>query len=597
MPNPISVGIDLGTTFSAVAFVNENEQAEIIVNMADENKSSIPSVVHYESDTSIVVGQAALDEAEIYPDKTVQFVKRYVGEDYAPPSGVPETETPVKVQARILSAIKKYVEEHENAYQIRNAVVTVPAYFDFNKHNLTRQAAQIAELDVLGIINEPMAAAIYYCYNQPVENQNILVYDLGGGTFDSVIIRYRVENDQNMITTIASDGNHQLGGYDWDMELMSHLFDEAKKQRPDISISYSQISPDDRRRLLNTANKLKKKLGDVNNGTVSVKIAGETAKINVTRDKFEELTHDLLMRTGKKVDAVLKQAKNSDGSSMTESDIDLVLLVGGSTFMPMVQNYVRDKFGAEKVKLNNPNLAVAYGAAIYAYEMDKFMYIPPVQDPAPSPLPGGDSEHDEFTHTEEQGSGEISKGKKPPLLIKGQATHSVGIIVYTGERPFLNNLIFKGDSYTAQEPLTVVEDNFVAANDNAFVARFFGNTRAERLCKPLELCESDEEYIDSNADYLIEVKREDNAEGGFVSLRSVDQMTFCGNLSFEDERIREGDPIKVTLFANEDGIKATVEHIPTMTVKDIEFQNKDTLTPEEIAHEQMKSRNVTISLA
>ena len=327
----ISVGIDLGTTFSVAAHVNEHGIVQEIVDQSRENKVNIPSVVYYQNENTVFVGEAAAQEMEAYPDKVIRSAKRFMGEDFIPPAGVPQDETPVKFQAKVLRAIKQYVEEHEIGYKIKNAVITVPAYFDDMKINLTKDAAARADIDVLGIINEPMAAAIYYCENTVPQNQKFLVYDLGGGTFDVVIIEYRINADgKNEIATLGQSGNHQLGGDDWNRDLMAFLLDEARKKDPSVPSSLTDMDPHERQKLWVKADQAKLSLTKNLQRDVVVTINGINFEITVTRSDFERVTKERLDETGERVDRVLREC------SLSEDDIDLVLLVGGSTFMPMV---------------------------------------------------------------------------------------------------------------------------------------------------------------------------------------------------------------------------------------------------------------------
>ena len=569
MANQISVGIDLGTTFSAAAFINDNGQPEIIVNQSKNNAVNLPSVVFYQSESSITVGEGAFGEAQLEPDKVIQFGKRYMGLDFPPDSPQPYGETPVKFQSKILAAVKKYVEEHANDYEIKNAVITVPAYFDFNKRNLTRDAAEIAEIEVLGIINEPEAAAIYYCSNYGEENQKFLVYDLGGGTFDSVIIDYQVGDEGAKIVTLASDGNHQLGGHDWDRHLVTLLFEKAKEQNTDIlASSLAELDPDDRQMLWEKANDLKIILSDNEVKTVPLRIEGCPAKVTVTRAEFEILTKNLLDETGKKVDSVLRQA------GLTESDIDLVLLVGGSSFMPAVQNYVRDKFGADKVKLNNPNLAVAYGAAIYAHNMDYYKSIS--EDPIPVPPSQGEVDWPEEQITSRPDIGIIGPGEVVHI-----ASHSVGVRASVGDSIYVVNMIYVGD----QLPIDVSRDTFISPSDGGFAAVFYQNTCSKKIT-PMEECESMSEYLSINADAFVHVEknREEDITGPettFRAIKSTDELTYLGELLFEDDRIRASDPIKVTLRASQEGIFAVVEHIPTEWPQEIPLVNERSMTDDE----------------
>ena len=551
MPNPISVGIDLGTTFSVAAYVNENGQPQVIYNQSQNNAVNIPSVVCYASDTNIVVGEAALSEAEITPEKVIRSAKRFIGEAFTPPAGVPQDETPVKFESKVLAAIKKYVEAQD--FEIRNAVITVPAYFDFNKIELTKQAAKIAGIDVLGVINEPMAAAIYYCMNQKPENQKLLVYDLGGGTFDSVIIECRMENEVLNIVTLASDGNHQLGGDDWDRCLMSLLLKLAHEKNSDIPSDVSELEPEDRQMLWQKANEIKANLSDKEEKNTVLKINGtRVTDLLVTREDFKNETEHLLRQTGRKVDCVLEQAK------LSEKDIDLVLLVGGSTFMPMVQEYVRERFGADKVKLNAPNLAVAYGAALYASNIVAYG------------TGEGNTETGTTLGTTPVGGG-LTKNK---INVIPMASHSIGVCFHEEGQYFVENMIFKGDEL----PKQVEESAFSSEHDEGFCAFFYNNISAEKN---------------------IEVVKNPCAtmpDDTYLACDSRVELSYLGSLEFRDERIQAGDLIKVVITAGQDGIFADVTHIKTGVEKRINFENKDTLKPGELITEVADLKGKMIGL-
>lgn len=574
MKTQISVGIDLGTTFSSAAYVNENGQPEIIPNESQQDAISLPSVVFYESEKSIVVGDPAITEAEVSPDKVIRSAKRFIGEDYEPPSGVPQDETPVKFQSKILKAIKKYIEDHSNGYEIKNAVITVPAYFNSNRVNLTREAAKRADIDVLEIINEPMAAAIYYCAGYHPENKKILVYDLGGGTFDTVIIELRIEDGKTSIVTLADDGNHQLGGDDWDKRLMSLLLKKAREANDEVPYDVDEMEPDDRQKLWKKANDLKRALGETNEKSVRTIEFGDITVRNTTvsREEFENETSDLLLLTGSMVDNVLNMA------NLTENDIDLVLLVGGSTFMPMVQHYVNEKFGEEKVKLNKPNLAVAYGAAIYAQNMD---YYKEINNPNQTNLVNAKTQSESGSTDwlpENEGDHTREGPKTPPAFgdieIKVNASHSLGVRTRINGKPYVTNIIYKGDEY----PIEVTREEFISPSDGGFSAVFYENTNVDR-------------------DSDIEMAENPNATGDddyCIPLDSRDTMEYLGKLIFNDERIKAEDQVKVTIIASQSGSSAIVEHVNTGVSDTLQFKNKHTSTEEEIERDKKELDSTTV---
>ena len=559
----ISIGIDLGTSFSVAARVNEMGQAEEIVDQARQNAVSIPSVVYYQNDKTVLVGKAALDEMEAYPEKVIRSAKRFINEDFDPvrPSEVPKDETPVTFQAKVLAAIKQYVEEHENEYKIKNAVITVPAYFDGMKINLTRDAAEIAGIDVLGIINEPMAAAIYYCANAEPKNQKFLVYDLGGGTFDVVIIEYRINNDGAIeIATLGQDGNHQLGGDDWDRQLMTFLLNEAGKQDFSIPSKLSDMDPHERQKLWEKANSAKIALGKHTEREITIIVNGTNFQVTVTRDDFERETKTFLDETGERVDKVLKQCE------LTENDIDLVLLVGGSTYMPMVQNYVRGKFGAEKVKLNNPNLAVAYGAAIYANDLNKFKEIKEAEKKG-----------------EHRQGGDITPIPPAPPVIIFNAPRSIGVrsVIGVNDDSFVTNMIYIGEQVKVGEEIER-EKTYQSRQDGSFEVPFYSNERSSQLSGAITDFSTIEDYLKNNASALIKVHRNvlsTSDEDAFVSESAADLLTYMASVYFEDDAIKEGDPVKVTIYYSQDRSYAKVEH--KGIVKECPLENRNTLTDDE----------------
>jgi len=567
MSKPISVGIDLGTTFSVAAYVNEAGQPEIITNQSQRDAVSLPSVVYYESENSIVVGEPALTEAEVSPNKVIRSAKRFIGEDYTPPSDVPQDETPVKFEAKVLKALKKYVEEHSNGYVIKNAVITVPAYFTTNKVNLTREAAERADIEVLGIINEPMAAAIYYCAGQEPKNQKILVYDLGGGTFDSVIIELCVSDGKTTIVTLADDGHHQLGGDNWDQCLMSYLLKQARLKNEEIPFDLSELNPEDRQNLWKKANDLKQVLSDNEERTVrTLKFGDITVRdITVTREAFEKETEHLLRQTVNLVDSVLSMA------ALSEADIDLVLLVGGSSFMPMVQKYARSKFGEDKVQLKEPNLAVAKGAAIYAQNMDYYLEN--------NIHPTNPSDDDDWPAEPVSTSLPSVLPKPAPVFgdieIKSIASHSLGVRFLNNGKYYVANIIFKGDEY----PKEIARDDFSSPNDGGFAAHFYENDSTDREDIP-----------------MIENRIATGDDDSYMPLDNRYKMDYLGNLTFNNDGIRAGDQVKVTIIASQHGSKGIVEHIPTGISDTIHFSNKHTGTVEEIEEDKQKLSNSTFAL-
>ncbi|MCQ4044142.1 Hsp70 family protein [Streptantibioticus rubrisoli] len=344
------VGIDLGTTYSAVAVADAGGSAAIVRNREGENIT--PSVVMFQGET-VIVGSQAKRSAATAPDHVVQFVKRYMGEPnpvYTSESGVPFR--PEEISALVLKRLKEDAEMMLGE-TVDQAVITVPAYFDDARRNATKDAGRIAGLDVLRIVNEPTAAALAYGIERAEDTAEIgtvLVYDLGGGTFDVTVMR--VEDGEYDV--IATDGDRNLGGFDWDGALMEHLnqtFMAAGGR--DLTDDGALLAE-----LRDKAEIAKRTLSNAPQAVVVLSADGRHEQIRVTREKFEEITAHLLDRTRVITEGVLEEAKLSwDG-------IDRVLLVGGSTRMPMVHALVQRLSGREPERGINQDEVVALGAAL-----------------------------------------------------------------------------------------------------------------------------------------------------------------------------------------------------------------------------------------
>ena len=343
------VGIDLGTTFSAIAHVNEHAQPEIVPNA--ESDRITPSVIMFEDDL-ITVGKVAKQNASAVPDHIVEFVKREMGKSKE--EFVREFDDK-KYSAEELSAlILRKLKQDAEAYldtEITDAVITVPAYFHDAEREATRNAGKIAGLNVLQVLNEPTAAALAYGIDELGNDQNVFVFDLGGGTLDVTIMKVSGAK----IEMIATNGDHRLGGKDWDDKIIVHvaeMFENEHRENPLVDLHvYQDIQ-------LN-AIAAKESLSQREKARIVCNYNGNSSRVELTREKFEELTADLVQRCSSLCDVVLSEAE------MAWSDIDTVLLVGGSTRMPMVQGMIAKISGKEiNPREVNPDDAVALGAAL-----------------------------------------------------------------------------------------------------------------------------------------------------------------------------------------------------------------------------------------
>lgn len=345
------IGIDLGTTNSAVAIM-EGGQATIIPN-AEGNRTT-PSVVAFTKDGERLVGETAKRQAIMNPDRTISSIKRDMGTDRKVTIDG-KAYTPQEISAMILQKLKADAESYLGQ-NVSEAVITVPAYFTDAQRQATKDAGKIAGLDVKRIINEPTAAALAYGVDKDEDSSKIMVFDLGGGTFDVSIL----EVGDGVFEVLSTRGNNRLGGDDFDNALMDYIAEEFKKQNG-VDL---RLDPTSDQRLKDAAEKAKKELSSAMTSTINLPfitaVNGQPVHLNmdVTRAKFEELIAPLVKKTEEPVNNALKDA------GLSASDLNKVLLVGGSTRVPMVQDLVKKLTGKDPQKDINPDECVALGAAI-----------------------------------------------------------------------------------------------------------------------------------------------------------------------------------------------------------------------------------------
>lgn len=348
-------GIDLGTTYSCIAYVDELGKPVVVPNA--EGHAITPSVVLFDEDTR-VVGEQAKNTAILYADRVVQMVKRHMGSmewrffyqgvDYPPE----------EISSFILRKLVKDASEHMG-YPITDVVITCPAYFGISQREATARAGEIAGLNVLEIINEPTAAAIDYGLHND-QDQVVLVYDLGGGTFDITMLEIK----NGSITVIATNGDHQLGGHDWDEQLVNYLAIRWKEETgsgEDLTFSSEALQD-----LWEKAEQAKIALSARTETQVAIAHMGQRAGIKVSREKFNELTADKLERTIQFTRDMLAVARDRGYSRF-----DQLLLVGGSTRMPQVRERLVQEFQGIQFEIRqyDPDQAVAKGAAIYGQKL------------------------------------------------------------------------------------------------------------------------------------------------------------------------------------------------------------------------------------
>ena len=346
-----TIGIDLGTTNSCVA-VMENGEPVVIANA--EGSRTTPSVVAFQKDGERLVGQVAKRQAVSNPDRTVASIKRHMGSTYKVDIDG-KSYTPQEISAMVLSKLKKDAESYLGG-TVTDAVITVPAYFSDSQRQATKDAGKIAGLNVLRIINEPTAAALSYGLDKEGKTQKVIIYDLGGGTFDVSIM----EIGDGVFEVLATHGNNMLGGDDFDKRVMDYLISEFKAKEG-IDLSNDKLAM---QRLKEAAEKAKIELSGMSKTNVNLPFITADATgpkhldVDVTKQKFDALTEDLVQATVIPMQNAMKDA------GLSYSEIDKVILVGGSTRIPAVIDEVRKVTGKEPFKGINPDECVAIGAAI-----------------------------------------------------------------------------------------------------------------------------------------------------------------------------------------------------------------------------------------
>ncbi|WP_419727555.1 Hsp70 family protein [Terrisporobacter petrolearius] len=353
------IGIDLGTTTSEIAYI-ENDEPKIIPDCFGNR--IVPSVVGKKEDNTVIVGQVAYNQLIPSPERTVAEVKRLMGSDTKITMGEKKY-MPHEISSLILKELKKYAEDYLGE-EVEEAVITVPANFNNSQRKVTKLAGEMAGLKVERIINEPTAAAMAYGINNTDKEEKILVYDLGGGTFDVSIL----EMFEGILDVKSSRGNDRLGGKDFDSRIEKYI--EKEFERIYNQNLYKNLDVQNKLsiklRVKEAAINAKKELSNQLSTTINIPFITVidnkpvSLSIELKRDKFNELTRDLVERTTQKIDEALKAA------NLKAKDIDTVLLVGGSSRIPAVKELVESKFKGKIVSGINPDEAVAMGAAIQA---------------------------------------------------------------------------------------------------------------------------------------------------------------------------------------------------------------------------------------
>jgi len=464
-------GIDLGTTYSVIATLDEQGMPQIIENQ-DEGTPTLASAVYFQSNGDPVVGEVAKTQATVEPERVVQFVKREIGKPDAKDREFDGVKYgPIEISALILKRMKEYAKDQ--GHDVMNVVITCPAYFGNNERIATRQAGIMAGFNVLNIVNEPTAAALNYCCREFQENRKIMVFDLGGGTFDITLFDFSVDDTgKATIDVIDTGGDDKLGGIDWDDRLYGYI---SERYCDENGFTVDQIDNKLRASIKMQIEATKKLLSKKTTHGFTITYAGDVTRIEVSREKFEELTKDLVLLTMNFVRQLLSE------NSLSPDNIDLVLLVGGSTLMPMIKTAVEDLFPS-KVRVEEPNLAVAKGAALAAAHEWIERFLDPHPDPFIIPQ---DEKGNEKTVTEEEKKQAyalmLTSNYKKISAVKDKLTRSFGPAIFIDDSHYMiDNLLFVGDEMPSEST-----GNYCTMADNqaAVEITVFENVSRDRVNK------------------------------------------------------------------------------------------------------------------
>jgi len=453
------IGIDLGTTYSCVSFVDENGIVKIIDN--SEGEQITPSVVFFAENGEITIGSTARQEGGMTPERLVERVKNFMGD----PSFT-ITQDGVDYSASAVSSVilKKLVRDAE-AYlgePIEGAVITCPAYFGDSARNATKSAGENAGINVLKILDEPVAAGLAYGYNHQEDMQKtVLIYDLGGGTFDCTVLKINFKGASKQMETITTHGDHQLGGKDWDARLTEYVRAEFA-QKTGASIEDMENDPDLRAWFSENIEKAKKMLTSRESTSLTVSFGGDKEKIEITREAFDNATTAELERTVLLINEMLSRKDLTMATA-----VDEIILVGGSTRMPQVKRILEQTYG-KPIKEFEPDKAVAMGAALVA-------------DGANIEATGSLDGATATAHAASLDGGapaiEIQNADGSTTVFIEKCSKSYGLVAYTADgKEFVGNIVYKDTVKPAhQERQFVTRD----ANQTGLNLRVYETDRTD----------------------------------------------------------------------------------------------------------------------
>ena len=522
------LGIDLGTTYSCVSYVDSSGKPVVLKNC--EGELTTPSVVFFESKDSVVVGTPAKESAKLYPHEVVSFAKRSIGQVGAVWRIHDADRTPEEVSSYILRKLVNDavdVLRSENKLEpdetIRDVVITCPAYFGLNEREATRKAGEIAGLNVVNIINEPTAAAITYGMADANADELVLVYDLGGGTFDITMI----DIQPGIVKVVCTGGDHMLGGKLWDDRVIEYIAKEFATQTGNTEDILEDAET--LQELALSAERAKKMLSAREKAPIGINYKGERARIELTRDRFDALTADLLERT---IQLTYQMLEEAERKGYKPSYVGEILLVGGSSRMPQIMKRIKAEFSAP-AKIYDPDESVAKGAALYANRQAFFNEVLELTS-------------ERTGKTLEQIQADINRGKTDIKTLAGQVelseetprkiaevdiinvtSRSFGTIAYENAgadepRQVLYNMILKN----TELPATMLQRFFTVVPEQKIVSiRVLESIATERHASPEEGTEIGETVLELPEGLPVasplEIEFRLN-EAGFLELRATE---------------------------------------------------------------------------